>query len=424
MQHSRLLLLAHHFSAALLIAITCASCGSRTPGAPSTLRDQQVLTVSDSTSGTLTVPWSCVTGTAGAFASACHADSASILAARVRAAAVAPGAPGNLRATVTGTTVTLDWDAPTTGDPVTTYEVHASSAPGLSNLGIFAVGNRLSLVATDVPPGTYYVRVRAGNSAGGGGFSNEIIVVVSSSPTACPGLPGAPTSLVSTVNGSTVTLTWNTPSGNCPATTFQIEAGATPGASNLANLSTGNTNASFVAPNVPAGTYYVRVRAGNSRGLGGPSNEVVIVVTGTAAPSPGSLTGIWVLETALGNPAGTFGSTSGTREITVLTQSGSTISGTNYLTGNNWNSTGSPSVANCTVGACITRTVNGTVSGATVSWKRTATPNDPGHVGCDERHDLTLSAAGTLLFGTTIKLADCNTSTPGDTPKVEAWELR
>ena len=35
---------------------------------------------------------------------------------------------------------------------------------------------------------------------------------------------------------------------------------------------------SFGASNVPPGTYYVRVRAGNYSGLGAPSNEVEVQV--------------------------------------------------------------------------------------------------------------------------------------------------
>jgi hypothetical protein len=59
---------------------------------------------------------------------------------------------------------------------------------------------------------------------------------------------------------------------------YVLEAGSTPGASNLANFPTGNAATIFVASGVSAGTYYVRIRAMNAGGTSAPSNEVVVVV--------------------------------------------------------------------------------------------------------------------------------------------------
>ena len=84
-----------------------------------------------------------------------------------------------------------------------------------------------------------------------------------------------------TVSGSTVTLSWTPPSGGCAPTTYGIEAGSSPGASNLANILTGNSSTSFTASSVPGGTYYVRVRAGNGNAIGGVSNEVTVIVSGS-----------------------------------------------------------------------------------------------------------------------------------------------
>lgn len=90
-----------------------------------------------------------------------------------------PGAPWNLAFRVTGSTVTLRWQAPYAwlGTP-TSYLVRAGSAPGLSNLAQTNAGGGTTAVFSGVPAGTYYVRVHAVNSLGAGVASNELKVVV------------------------------------------------------------------------------------------------------------------------------------------------------------------------------------------------------------------------------------------------------
>ena len=127
----------------------------------------------------------------------------------------------------------------------------------------------------NVPAGTYFVRIRANNSAGQSGPSNEFQVIVGTT-TPCATL-GAPTALSSAVNGSTVVLTWTTPAG-CAPTTYIIQAGSTPGASNLANFQTGSTATTFTAAGVGAGTYYVRVLSAIPGVLSAPSNEITVTV--------------------------------------------------------------------------------------------------------------------------------------------------
>lgn len=191
---------------------------------------------------------------------------------------VAPGSPSNLGATVTGSTVVLIWTAPASGDPATTYVLQAGSAAGLSNLANFSTGSTATTyTANGVAAGTYFVRVLAGNGAGQSAPSNEITITVGGATNA----PGAPAAVTAAVSGSTVTLAWTAPlSGGAP-TTYWLEAGSAPGASNLANFSTGSTTTGYVATGVPNGTYYVRVRAGNAFGISAASNEVTIVVGGT-----------------------------------------------------------------------------------------------------------------------------------------------
>ncbi len=101
--------------------------------------------------------------------------------------------------------------------------------------------------------------------------------------------PSATMNLVASSSGSSVTLTWSAPTGGDPVTTYIIEAGSAPGLANLANFATGNTLTTFQASGVGAGTYYVRIRAANAAGSGSPSNEAVLVVTGTGPCIPPGL---------------------------------------------------------------------------------------------------------------------------------------
>src|SRR5262245_9363286 len=71
--------------------------------------------------------------------------------------------------------------------------------------------------------------------------------------------PGAPANLSGSATGGVVTLIWSPASSEDPLATYIVDAGSTPGASNLASVPTGNANPGLVTGGVPPGTYYVRV---------------------------------------------------------------------------------------------------------------------------------------------------------------------
>lgn len=90
-----------------------------------------------------------------------------------------PGVPSALTSLVEGSTVTLTWQAPTSGDAPVSYIVEAGSGPGLANLAVIDSGSPMtSAVFSAVPPGTYHVRIRARGAAGVGGATADILVVV------------------------------------------------------------------------------------------------------------------------------------------------------------------------------------------------------------------------------------------------------
>ena len=83
--------------------------------------------------------------------------------------------------------------------------------------------------------------------------------------------PTPPQFQVPTVaSNHTVTLSWAPP--NEMTTGFVVEAGSAPGLADLASIEALSGN-SISVPNVPTGSYYVRVRARNDLGVGAASNE-------------------------------------------------------------------------------------------------------------------------------------------------------
>jgi predicted phage tail protein len=182
--------------------------------------------------------------------------------------ATAPPAPAAASALVAGLATEITWPWTPTA---TSYVVEAGSSTGLSNLYRGNLGPVLSLT-TSAPAGRYFVRVRAANACGESAPTADVEVVLS-----CSGGPiPAPAALTGATNGGMVTLQWT---GWLGHTSYRLEVGSTPGASNLLDIDIGagtiwEASLAGVAP----GTYYVRVRAATGCGLTGPSNEVTVVV--------------------------------------------------------------------------------------------------------------------------------------------------
>jgi hypothetical protein len=140
--------------------------------------------------------------------------------------------------------------------------------------------------------------------------------------------PAAPANLAAVVSGSTVTVSWMPPAGGAQA--YQLEAGASSGASNLATVTIGQAGATFA--NVPPGVYYVRVRGVSGSQIGPPSNEVVVQVGGAAIciqlPPPQALTSrvdgrtVTLSWSGAANPSSQYrieaGSASGLADLAVL----------------------------------------------------------------------------------------------------------
>jgi len=185
-----------------------------------------------------------------------------------------PSAPTGLTASAQGTSVTLQWNAPSGALP-TTYIIESGSTPDGTNLANFSTGGTATIFsASGVGAGTYYVRVRAANAIGTSPPSNEVILIVGGS--GCTARPSAPTALrVAYNSGGIVTLAWTAAVG---AATYIVEAGLSPGGTSVANNDLGSAATSLTATGVSPGGYYVRIRAKNVCGISDPSNEVLVLV--------------------------------------------------------------------------------------------------------------------------------------------------
>lgn len=179
--------------------------------------------------------------------------------------AAAPGAPQNLGAVVAGSLLTVSWQPPVSGGPVSAYALQAGTGPGLANVFSGVLGPVTS-IAANVPPGTYYLRVFAQGPGGLGPASNEVAATV-----ACP-IPAAPV-LTGSKAGNVINLSWTAPAG---AAGYILRAGTASGLSNLFAGAVGSTNA--ISAPVGNGVYFIRVSAGSTCGEGAASNEVVITI--------------------------------------------------------------------------------------------------------------------------------------------------
>jgi glucose/arabinose dehydrogenase len=200
---------------------------------------------------------------------------------RTMSATTPPGPPTGFAIAANGGSLQVSWNR---APGATSYRLEAGTASGLSNLFSGDVGDVDRLQAL-VPPGTYFVRVRAVNPFGASDASSQASVTVTSAAS-CVTAPAAPAGFTAQTGGLLVALAW-TPAPS--ATSYLLEVGSSPGLANL--LVAGVGNGTTFQATAPAGAYYTRLRAVNACGASGPSVEVPIALgCSTEAVVPGGLT--------------------------------------------------------------------------------------------------------------------------------------
>lgn len=208
--------------------------------------------------------------TAGLVAVTC-----SIIALGAHRAEAQPPYTPVLTVTANGSLVTIQW---TGVAEALGYNLQAGTGPGLANIASVSLPASITSIAVNAPNGTYFLRVRATAGALAGPFSNEASVTVGLPPCTTP--PGAPTA-AAVVTGPVVTINWGLVAD---ASTYRVEFGLTPGASELVYIVSGATSSKGqYAPY--RGTFYSRVIATNACGST-PGNEVPFTITEVNGTGP------------------------------------------------------------------------------------------------------------------------------------------
>jgi hypothetical protein len=239
-----------------------------------------------SSGGTLLLaPWqtatlSCATYSAGTIA----------FAAMATAATSPPGQVAGLaNAGLTSSTITVSWQAPSTGGAVLSYVVQYRLTGTTSWTSSVSVSNVTIYQLTALQAATSYDIVVQAQNAGGSGAASSILTIVTanSAQTGVPpqvvGLTASPTSSVA------IQLTWTAQTGSSAATSFTIQyrtTGSSSWTSSVNGISGTGTSVSGLQPST---SYDFAITGANSAGVG-PASSAVTTVTLASSQSVSSIT--------------------------------------------------------------------------------------------------------------------------------------
>ena len=239
-------------------------------GAAVALSGSRTVTVSASTTFTLTA-----TGAGGATARA------SATVSPTTSTLLAPVAPTNMAAAVSGSRVTLSWRPGTGGGTANEYLLYVSTKSWDSNvIDGRSLGQRPHHRRATCRMAATTREFARGTRSNTSTSSNQVEFIVGNTL-------ATPTGFVVTWSGSTATLTWRASAADSledTPTGYVLEAGTSPGLADVATVPVGNVT-SF-STEIAAGTYYVRVRAVNELGGSHSTTDIALVAPGApAAPT-------------------------------------------------------------------------------------------------------------------------------------------
>lgn len=181
----------------------------------------------------------------------------------------------NLRASVSGNTVALAWDPPAQGT-LTQYRIEAASNPSFAGFSHAVLPPSQTSVTATLGNGTYYLRVVTSNIYAAGPPSNVLSFTLPGGGAVAP--PG-PITLGGQLTTNPVSLQWSQSGGG--ASTYLLQAGSSPGASNVAVVPMGSATSLPPVVLPPGTSIYARIVASNAGGST-VSNEVLVRI-----PAPG-----------------------------------------------------------------------------------------------------------------------------------------
>ena len=174
-----------------------------------------------------------------------------------------------------GNMMMLKWNPPALGPTPSNYLLEGSLTPG-AVLASVPTGSAATTFTFPAPTGTFYLRLRAMN---GGELSlpgNEIRVNVN-----VPVTPAPPTNVQAGVKGRTLFMAWKISYAGGEPTSLMLDATGAITASVPMPLSE-----EFSVPNLPDGTYTLRLRGVNGAGASSQSGSVSVTVPTTTCALP------------------------------------------------------------------------------------------------------------------------------------------
>jgi hypothetical protein len=183
-----------------------------------------------------------------------------------------------------GATVTIQWtDLQAMG--ALGYNLQVGTTAGGAQIASVNLPTSVTRIVVAAPAGTYFLRVRGLAGGGFGPFSNEASVTVGATPAPGPCAAPAAPNVTAAVSGLGVTVNWEGVAGTAG---YRVEFSMTPGGTDLVQT-VGAGTTSYTQYVGMAGTFYVRVVAGNGCGIAA-SNTVAFTIDGSAPSGTGPRT--------------------------------------------------------------------------------------------------------------------------------------